>query len=85
MNETDVERILSHDFSASAGAFCESLLARCLEVFGEGGSKESADSGAEILHLADAQLELIAAAGTLDAPEDSSLVEQDSSRKPRRR
>ncbi len=57
MDETDVKRILSHDFSAHAGAFHDQLLARCLDELGQ-------EKDADIIQLADSDLEMLAAAGS---------------------
>ena len=57
MTEEEIQRILKQDLSKGAEAFRDALLARCLEVVDSGVSDD------EALELADADLDLLAAAG----------------------
>lgn len=58
MNERELRRIVSQDFSVGTEAFRDALLARCLEVLGEDGAAAE---------LGDEELELLAAAGDMSA------------------
>lgn len=65
MNDRDIDELLTEllaqDLSAGTEEFREALLARCLAIVNAGGSAQ----------LDDANLELIAAAGNMVAPEDA--------------
>ena len=66
MNERDIERILSKDYSAGTDQFRDALLKRCLDVL---------ESDSEFRVISDSELDLVAAAGApnYEKPEDLLL------------
>ena len=57
MDEADIARLLKHDFSQMNEQFAEQLLQRALAVLGKG----------DVIELSDEDLEMLAAAGNVDA------------------